>query len=378
MHLVLYVESVESLDEELTKNHNIEIIEYSDTYEERAEKARQEADKHSWYNANPGMQNNILNMYGFAYIAKEINRQLSEEPDTVFCQTGNGASVSGLHLGFRELWVGEKTETIPRLYAISTAHGNAIVRSYEVRSEQMISLDPDDLIEQQSDNNRHLLHAQCFNGQDALNSLYATEGTAIGITDEELLRAAERFDGLEEITHTIPNLYPIAGLYKVATDDQLKDGVHVVVLHDGKVDLDIRILEKYELSVSFREFLNKLDDWLIQFSDPLEEIEEAVENAFHHGFVLGAYFQGMLSGIAVVSKTRFKTFFPQYHLSYIATRKGVKGRGIATELLDKVIDLAKGDLSLHVEVDNERATKLYEKMGFQKKYYRMLYQGEVI
>jgi threonine synthase len=167
-------------------------------------------------------------------------------------------------------------------------------------------------------------------------------------------------------------------LYKAATNGFLKNGVHIVVLHDGKVDLDIRILEKNDLSVSFKKFLHKLDDWLIQFSDPLEEIEEAVENAFHHGFVIGAYFQGMLSGIAVVSKTRFKTFFPQYHLSYIATRQGVEGRGIATELLEHVIDLTKGDLSLHVEVDNKRATNLYEKMGFQKKYFRMLYQGEVI
>jgi len=101
-------------------------------------------------------------------------------------------------------------------------------------------------------------------------------------------------------------------------------------------------------------------------------------NAFNHGYVLGAFYQGMLAGIAIVSRSRFDTFFPRYHLSYIATRQDTKGRGIATELLQQVIDLTRGDLSLHVETDNERAIKLYEKMGLRKKYYRMMYQGEVI
>jgi threonine synthase len=94
--------------------------------------------------------------------------------------------------------------------------------------------------------------------------------------------------------------------------------------------------------------------------------------------VLGAYSRGHLAGIAIVSKTRFKTFFPKYHLSYIATKKNIRGRGIATQLLQKVIELTKGDLSLHAETDNKRAIQLYEKMGFRKKYYRMLYEGEVI
>jgi len=378
INLMLYVEDAGMLDEEAQNRSHLVLREYGETYEERAEKSRGEAERNGWYNANPGLQNNIMDMYAFSYIAKEAHRQLPGVPDTVFCQTGNGASIAGLHLGFRELWVDENTESLPRLYAVSTAHGNAIVASYEQGSEKIVPLNPNHLIEQQSPYNRHLLNAQCFNGQDALNSIYATSGAALGITDDELLACARDFQETEDIQFTIPNLFPIAGLCRAAEEGIVQEGTHMVVLQDGKVDLDIRELEKGDLSMSYREFLHKLDDWLIQFSDPMEEIEEAVENAFNHGYVLGAYYRGVLSGIAVVSRTRFHTFFPQYHLSYIATRQGTEGRGIGTELLEKVIELTRGDLSLHVEVDNERAIMLYQKMGFKKKYFRMLYQGEVI
>ena len=93
-------------------------------------------------------------------------------------------------------------------------------------------------------------------------------------------------------------------------------------------------------------------------------------------FRSGAFDHETLVGITILSKLPFETFFPKFHLSYIATKKNVKGRGIATQLLKKAIEITKGDLSLHVETNNKRAIKLYEKMGLRKKYYRMHYVGE--
>jgi threonine synthase len=107
----------------------------------------------------------------------------------------------------------------------------------------------------------------------------------------------------------------------------------------------------------------------------VEEILEATDNAFERGFVVGAYDRGNLVGIAVISNSKWETFFPHYHLSYIATKKDLRGMGIATQLIQKAIELSKGSLSLHVETDNKRAIKLYEKMGLKRKYYRMLYKG---
>ncbi|MEA2054184.1 MAG: pyridoxal-phosphate dependent enzyme [Candidatus Thermoplasmatota archaeon] len=356
----------------------IKIIRYGKTYGDCVTKSREDAEKYGWYNANPGLQNNILDMYAFSYIAKEVYQQLNKEIDTIFCQTGNGSSISGLHLGFKQLWVNENIETIPRLMAVSTNNGNAIIESFKQGSDKILMLDMKKIKSKATKYNRNLIFAQCYNGQDALNSIYASNGKAIGITDDELIECVNLFKKLEKIRSKASNLFPVAALIKEIEQGSISEGVHVVILNDGKLDTDIRVLRKKDLSVSYEVFLEKLDEWLIQFSDPLDEIGEAVENAFNYGYVLGAYYRGYLAGIAIVSKTRFKTFFPKYHLSYIATKKNIKGRGIATQLLQKVIELTKGDLSLHVETDNKRAIQLYEKMGFRKKYYRMLYEGEVI
>ena len=381
INLVLYVPDKSTLlrAELLDEAPNIRIIEHGATYEDTVEKSRTEAEKHGWYNANPGLQNNFLDLFAFSYIGREICEYLSDEcPDTVFCQMGNGASVSGLHLGFKQMWMEDKLQRLPHLYGISTSEGNAIVESFKKRSDEILELDAERIASNRTEYNADLINARCYNGQDALNSIYATDGMVMGIDDDELVESAERFAELEDIDFKVANSYPLAAFFHEADAGNLSNGTHVIVLNDGKVDLNIRMLEKDDLSISYRKFLMKLDDWLIEFSDPLEEMEEAVENAFNHGFVLGAFFQGMLAGIAIVSRTRFDTFFPQYHLSYIATKKDIKGRGIATELLQQVIDRTKGDLSLHVETENERAIKLYEKMGLRKKYYRMMYEGEVI
>jgi len=379
MQLNLYVpEKHRILRKDLLLAPHIKIIRYGKTYGDCVTKSREDAEKYDWYDANPGLQNNILDMYAFSYIAKEVYQQLNEEIDTVFCQTGNGSSVSGLHLGFKQLWVDEYIKSVPAIMAVSTSNGNAIIESFKQGSSKILTLDAKKLKGKATKYNRNLILAQCYNGQDALNSIYASNGKAIGITDDELIESANIFKKLEKIRFKTPNLFPVAALIKEIEQGTISEGVHIVILNDGKIDVDVRVLRKEDLSVSYRTFLEKLDDWLIQFSDPMDEIEEAVENAFNYGYVLGAYHKGNLAGIAIVSKTRFKTFFPKYHLSYIATKKNIRGSGIATQLLQKVIEMTRGEISLHVEPDNKRAIKLYEKMGFRKKYYRMLYKGEVI
>jgi len=292
INLVLYVPDKSTLlrADLLEEAPNIRIIEHGTTYEDTVEKSRAEAEARGWYNANPGLQNNFLDLFAFSYIAREICEYLSDTcPDTVFCQMGNGASVSGLHLGFKQMWMEDKVRRLPHLYGVSTSEGNAIVESFKQRNDEMMELDAEEIASNRTEYNADLINARCYNGQDALNSLYATDGMAMGISDGELLESAERLKALEDIDFKVANSYPLAAFFREADAGNLSDGTHVLVLNDGKVDLDIRVLEKDDLTISFRRFLMKLDDWLIEFSDPLDEIEEAVDNAFNHGYVLGAF-----------------------------------------------------------------------------------------
>jgi len=80
-------------------------------------------------------------------------------------------------------------------------------------------------------------------------------------------------------------------------------------------------------------------------------------------------------GICIIVHMGFDDFIPSYHLAYIGVLKGNKGRGVATELINQAIEKTGGNLSLHVDIPNGSAKKLYEKMGFVHTYDRMLYKG---
>ncbi|MEF8849150.1 MAG: pyridoxal-phosphate dependent enzyme [Candidatus Thermoplasmatota archaeon] len=372
---VFYVPNKSEMSrKDMIRSENTKIIEYGKNYKESVAESRKVSKEKGWYDANFGQANTVMNMYAFSYIAKEINNQIKGTVDNIFCQTFNGSSIAGIHLGLKDLWIDEDIDSLPRIFAVSTDNGNAIIESYKKESNEIIKLKTDDV--KKTEYSRHMVNLDCYNGQDALNAIYDTYGAAIGIKDKELRKYDKKFKNIEKIKLTTSNSFPVAGFMKKAKQGELENGNHVIILADGTIEIDLRTLNSEDLNIPYSEMLQKLDDWLLEFSDPLEEIDEAVENAFEKGYVLGAFDHKTLVGIAIVSRTGFETFFPKYHLSYIATRKDVKGRGIATQLLQKAIEETNGDLSLHVETNNKKAIKLYEKMGLRKKYYRMIYSGE--
>ncbi len=359
---------------DLLESDNVKIVKYGKNYDECVAESRRVSKKNNWYDANFGLANSVMNMYAFSYICKEIHNQLDEKIDTVFSQTFNGSSIAGLHLGFKDLWIDEEIDKIPKIFAVSTEHGNAIIESYKRKSRKIQTLEKNEI--KKTRYSRHMVNMNCQNGQDALNAIHDTYGGAVGVEDSELVEYTKKFRKIEKIKLTLKNAFTIAGFEKAVKNGEINDGVHVLILDDGTIELDIRKLKKDDLKISYNKLLDKLDTWLLRFTDPLDEMDEAVDNAFEKGFVLGAFDHETLVGLVILSRTGFDTFFPKYHLSYIATKKNVKGRGIATQLLQKSIELTEGDLSLHVETDNKKAIKLYEKMGLRKKYYRMIYAGE--
>lgn len=373
---VFYVPKRKKVIRGITESENIVIERFGRTYEDCVGESRRVSEENGWYDANPGMANNMTNMYAFSYVAKEIHNQVGEDIDTIFCQTSNGSSISGLNLGLKHLWIAENIENMPKIIAVSTDHGNAIVETYKSGVKNIMTLGKQDIEETRY--NRNVINMQSFNGQDALNALEDSLGEAIGITDNELIESHKKFKGLEDIKLSVQNAFPVAAFIKETEEGRIKNGKHVIVLNDGRVNIDIREINKKDLDVSYDTFLKKLDDWLIMFSDPIEEMKEAVDDAFENGHVICAYQGNTVVGICILSTSKYDTFFPKHHLSYIATKKDIKGKGIATMLMQKAIELTHGDFSLHVEIDNKRAIKLYEKMGLTKKYYRMFYKGDVL
>lgn len=111
------------------------------------------------------------------------------------------------------------------------------------------------------------------------------------------------------------------------------------------------------------------------FSDPIEDIEKAMQFALKEtesfgGFIIVAHENTRIVGVVVLNKTGMKDYIPENILVYIATHKERRGKGIGRYLMKQTLDLAQGNVALHVEPDNP-ARFLYEKMGFTSKYLEM-------
>ena len=126
-----------------------------------------------------------------------------------------------------------------------------------------------------------------------------------------------------------------------------------------------------------KQIIDFLFEQLDEYGDKVGDIEKAVEYAvsdFNHqgGLIILAKSDDNIAGAAVVLKTGMERYIPENILVYIATHKAYRGKGIGSELMNRVISLTSGDIALHVERDNP-ARKLYEKIGFTNKYLEMRY-----
>jgi len=123
------------------------------------------------------------------------------------------------------------------------------------------------------------------------------------------------------------------------------------------------------------EIIDFLFEHLGNYGDSRPDIEKAVKYALKEtpsfgGFMIVAFLNGKIAGAAVVNQTGMKDYIPENILVYIATDSALRGKGIGTKLLQKVIDTAEGNIALHIDPDNP-ARSLYERMGFEAKYIEM-------
>jgi len=141
--------------------------------------------------------------------------------------------------------------------------------------------------------------------------------------------------------------------------------------------MNIKVYTPFEpATISEKEHIvNFLFHHLDQYGDAREDIHKAIqyalkETASHGGFVIAGELEGEIAGAVVINRTGMEGYIPENILVYIAVDGNQRGKGIGKTLMQKAIDLAQGDIALHVEPDNP-ARHLYEKLGFTNKYLEM-------
>jgi GNAT superfamily N-acetyltransferase len=128
-------------------------------------------------------------------------------------------------------------------------------------------------------------------------------------------------------------------------------------------------------TIEKKEVIDFLYHNLENYGDPKADIEKCIEYALKEtpsfgGFVLVSYDGPTMTGVVVVNQTGMKDYIPENILVYIATHQEMRGQGIGKKLMADTIQMANGNIALHVEPDNP-ARFLYEKVGFTSKYIEM-------
>ncbi len=342
-------------------------------YEDAVRASRDDARQTGWFDANPGGANTLGTLVGYSTIAKEIIERMETVPAAVGAPIGNGSTLAGVHLGFKMMWAQGKAATLPAIIGGTSQDNNPIPVAVARGQDEHTPVDPRSVTETAV--NEPLVNWDALDGTACLVAIRDSGGTAYGFTDEELLRLHDALiqDGID--AHPA-SLSAVAALMEAAKEGRIDPDAHVVaVMTSGRPRLTIRTLERPSDKAERDTFTATLKSWLGRFGDPEIEMEEAIDAAFEAGCVLAVGDDDQDLGYCVLTPMELKRFFPGFHLSYIAVSPDARGLGVGSLLLEEAVRWSDGDLSLHVETDNEAAIRLYEKFGFNKKYYRMLYKG---
>jgi threonine synthase len=326
--------------------------------------------EHDYYNGASGHYQRHLSTLALENIGNEITSRLGEI-SAVFTQLSYGYTVSSLYNGFVRKWVQGEIEKYPKIISATIPKGNLIFDDYR-RNFQLEDLENYDI--NINKYTKHLFINESILLEETLRAVHDTGGTIISIDEKLLKQSASYLREKEYINLTTEEAYSFAGFYKMAKEGKLSNGKYVIILNNGKSELEIEEVKDFN-TYSLDMLIKFVRDWLLNYKDSVEETRDALLNAMEKGYIYVAKRGGEVQGICVVVNIGFEAFIPKYHLAFIATNGGNKGRGIATELIGQAVEATEGNLSLHIDLDNTRAAKLYKKLGFKHKYNRMIYYG---
>jgi len=172
------------------KQANAHMLYVNGHYEDAVEFSSEIAEKENLYNANPGTsQVKEISFKAYGEIAFELYRGLRRVPDYLFCPVGNGTTLAGIHLGFKQLYKDGKISKIPKIVATSTTKGNPIIKSYKIKSKTALDLSPNEIKE--SKVNEPLINWHSYDGQEALDAIYESNGFAQYASDTKMMNFAK-------------------------------------------------------------------------------------------------------------------------------------------------------------------------------------------
>lgn len=198
------------------------------TYEDSVQVSSALAASEGWYDANPGGENEVVQMQAYGEISFEIYDQLRDAPAIVAAPMSNGTTLSGLHRGFRSLYRRGKTSKLPRMVGGSAWKKNPIVAAFEQGLERCPQLDASSIRETVV--NEPLINWYSIDGDAALTAIRSSGGFAAGATDAGMKKMAKLLRD-QQALHVLPaSTAGLIALVKLHQQSPLPPDRYVVVL----------------------------------------------------------------------------------------------------------------------------------------------------
>ena len=303
-------------------------------------------------------------------MTKECLERMNFQVDTITVQLRYGYTLSSLYSRLINSWVHEELRQLPQLLCDAWP-------SWHDRLDKYVQKRHIGQVESGQDNTEkkalYLPDKVTDIVETIINIFMETRVEMIDVDETDIKHAANMLLEYENVIVSREEANSMAVFIKKAQQGVLKNGKHLIILNDARSEVDVFEINSYKQK-SKDDLINMIRNWLSPYHDSVGETSDAVEKAMKEGFVLIAKRNEEEQGICIIVNMGFERFIPTYHLAYIGVKPDNKGRGVASEMIKRAIEVTDGNLSLHVEADNTRAKKLYSKMGFKHIYDRMIFK----
>jgi len=310
------------------------------------------AEKNHMYFACEWELNTTITHFVLEEMAKECLERMDFKVDTISVQLGYGYALSSIYRCLIKSWVNEELSLLPQLLCDARPCQDMLNQSGKyMHSDQMADLE-----------------------KNLMKIIIETRVDMIELEEADLKQAVSMLREYENVIVSRKEAYAMAAFIKKSQQGLLKSGKHLIILNDAKSEVEVNEIKSFK-EKSKDDFVNLIGTWLSPYNDSVAETLDAIEKAMKEGFLLIAKRNGEEQGICIIVNMGFERFIPTYHLAYIGVKAGNQGRGVASAMIKRAVEVTNGNLSLHVDLDNKRAKKLYSKMGFEHKYDRMIFIG---
>ncbi len=191
---------------------------------------------------------NSVNPYrieGQKTAAFEIWESLNYTPDFVIYPVGNAANISSGWKGFKELVEAGLAESKPRMIGVQAEGAAPIAKAYLEGEETVEPVEKPETIA------TAIRIGRPFSWKKALKALRDSRGTAVTVSDEEILKAQIGLARMEGLFAEPAGAAPVAGLAKLSEEGFFKgdETIVAVVTGHGLKDPSVNIEPYAELTI---------------------------------------------------------------------------------------------------------------------------------